>query len=143
MAIKYLICTSCRQPCARFDTREISSPLSGLMFQSYMADRGVVPPWNPDLEAQWFWCVHCRRRPFAEPEPAELLVSDTRDGQSQHPYDIAAPPPPPPPPPPSHQEPSPGNDLEEEGFLCELCGRQFKSPQGLAGHKRACKGGPQ
>ena len=141
MAIKYLVCTNCRQVCARFDTETIDNPLTGLMFQSYMADRGVPPPWAPDLSPQWFWCVHCRRRPFAEVEPVELFVSDDLEGQTQHHYNIAAAPPPSPEP-PSPQGPSPGPDSGEAGFLCELCGRSFKSAQGLAGHKRACKGGP-
>ena len=143
MTVKYVVCTHCRQVVARFKDGDLSSPLSGEMFESHLADRGVAPPWAPGLEARYFKCPQCPLRPWAEPEPLGILVSDTIDGQRPYflPVEVVAPPLPPPPASHHPQEPSTEDVPVEEGFPCQFCGRILKTAQGKVSHERACQGG--
>ena len=85
---KYLICENCKQVVARFDPDKVSIPVTGGMFQSHFHERGVHPPWQPGVEAQWMICPQCPKRVFNEPIPLHLTVSDTIDGLDPYFFDL-------------------------------------------------------
>ena len=108
MAVKYLVCENCKQVVARFEPEKASIPIKSGIFESHLADRGVLPPWLPGVDPAWMKCPVCPKRVFNVPDPASLFVSDSPAGHPAYHLTI--------------EEPA-----VEGGYICPGCGKEYKT----------------
>lgn len=71
-----VFCEICREHIANADTDNLAVPMSGVMFKSSMADRGVAL-WSDRLAWEHMSCPYCRKRPFHHRD--RIMITRHRD----------------------------------------------------------------